>query len=35
MQDKKGHVGYVPVTYLMIIVDDALQEEERETTKNE
>ena len=31
----KGQVGYVPVAYLMIILDETVQEEESDTTKNE
>ena len=25
-EDKKGHVGYVPVPYVMIIMDETVQE---------
>ena len=35
VEDGKGHVGYVPVAYLMIIIDETLHEEERDTTKKE
>ena len=31
----KGQVGYVPADYLMIILDETLQEEERDTTRKE
>ena len=35
VEDGKGQVGYVPVAYLMIIVDETLQEEESGTTSKE
>ena len=28
VEDGKGQVGYVPVEYLMIIIDETLEEEE-------
>ena len=31
----KGQVGYVPAAYLMIIVDETLQEEDSDTTRKE
>ena len=33
--DEKGQVGYVPVAYLMIIIDETLHEEESVTTRKE
>ena len=33
--DGKGQVGYVPVAYLMIIIDETLHEEESDTTRKE
>ena len=30
-KDGKGHVGYVPAAYLMIILEDTPQEEESDT----
>ena len=35
VEDGKGQVGYVPVAYLMIIIDETLQEEETDTTRKE
>ena len=35
VEDGKGHVGYVPVAYFMIIIDETLQEEESDTTRKE
>ncbi len=35
VDDGNGHVGYVPVAYIMIITDDTLQEEESDTTRKE
>ncbi len=35
MEDGNGQVGYVPVAYLMIIIDETLQEEESDTTRKE
>ena len=32
VEDGKGQVGYVPVAYLMIIIDETRQEEESDTT---
>ena len=34
-ENGKGHVGYVPATYLMIIIDETLQEEDSDTTRKE
>ena len=34
-EDGKGQMGYVQVAYLMIIIDDNLQEEESDTTRKE
>ena len=34
-EDGKKQVGYVPSAYLMIIVDDTLQEEDSDTTRKE
>ena len=31
----KGQVGYVPAAYLMIILDETLQEEDNDTTRKE
>ena len=33
--DGKEQVGYVPATYLMIIIDETLQEEESDKTRKE
>ena len=33
--DGKGQVGYVPAAYLMIILDETLQEEESDTTRKQ
>ena len=33
VEDGKGQVGYVPAAYLMIIVDETLQEEESDTNR--
>ena len=35
VEDVKGQVGYVLVAYLMIIIDETLQEEENDTTRKE
>ena len=35
VEDGKGQVGYVPVAYLMLIIDETLQEEESDTTRKE
>ena len=35
VEDGKGHVGYMPVAYLMIIIDETLQEDESDTTRKE
>ena len=35
VEDGNGQVGYVPVAYLMIIIDETLQEEENYTTRKE
>ena len=35
VEDGKGQVGYVPVAYLMIIIDETRQEEESDTTRKE
>ena len=35
VEDGNGQVGYVPVAYLMIIIDETLQEEESDTTRKE
>ena len=35
VEDGKGQVGYVPVAYLMIVIDETLQEEESDTTRKE
>ena len=32
---RTAQVGYVPVAYLMIIIDETLQEEESDTTRKE
>ena len=34
-EDGKGQVGCVPVAYLMIIIDETLQEEDSDTTRKE
>ena len=34
-EDGKGQVGYVQAAYLMIILDETLQEEECDTTRKE
>ena len=34
-EDGKGQLGYVPAAYLMSNVDETLQEEESDTTRNE
>ena len=34
-ENGKGQVGYVPAAYLMIIIDDILQEEDSDTTRKE
>ena len=34
-EDGKGQVGYVPVTYLKIIIDVTRQEEESDTARKE
>ncbi len=34
-EDGKGQVGYVPSAYLMIIIDETLQEEDSDTTRKE
>ena len=34
-ENGKGQVGYVPAAYLMIIVDETLQEEDSDTTRKE
>ena len=34
-EDSKGEVGYVPVSYLMMIVDDTVQEEGCDKTRTE
>ena len=34
-EDNKGQVGYVPVAYLMIIMDEAVQEEGCDKTRKE
>ena len=34
-EDGKGQVGYVPSAYLMIIIDETLQEEDCDTTREE
>ena len=35
VENGKGHVGYVPAAYLMIIIDETLQEEDSDTTRKE
>ena len=35
VEDGKGQVGYVPVAYLMIIMDETRQEEESDTTRKD
>ena len=35
VEDGNGQVGYVPVAYIMIIIDETLQEEESDTTRKE
>ena len=35
MEGGNGQVGYVPVVYLMIIIDETLQEDESDTTRKE
>ncbi len=32
---RTGHVVYAPVAYLMIFIDETLQEEESDTTRKE
>ena len=34
-ENGRGQVGYVPASYLMIIIDDTLQEEDSDTTRKE
>ena len=34
-ENVKGHVGYVPAAYLMIILDETLHEEESDPTRTE
>ena len=34
-ENGKGQVGYVPTAYLMIIIDETLQEEDSDTTRKE
>ena len=34
-ENGKGQVGYVPAAYLMIIIDETLQEEDIDTTRKE
>ena len=34
-EDGKGQVGYAPSAYLMIIVNETIQEEDSDTTRNE
>ena len=34
-EDVKGHVGYVPAAYLMIILDETLHEEESDKIRTE
>ena len=34
-ENGKGQVGYVPASYLMIIIDETLQEEDSDTTRKE
>ena len=33
VEDGKGQVGYVPVAYHLIIIDETRQEEESDTTR--
>ena len=35
VEDEKGQAGYMLVAYLMIIIDETLQEEESDTTRKE
>ena len=35
VEDGKGQVGYVPAAYLMIIIDETRQEEERDATRKD
>ena len=35
VDDGTGQMGYVPVAYLVIIIDETLQEEESDTTRKE
>ena len=35
VEDGKGQVGYVPVAYFMIIIDETRQEEESDTTRKD
>ena len=35
VEDGKGHVGYVPAAYLMIIIDETHQEEENDTNRRD
>ncbi len=35
VEDGNGQVGYAPVAYLVIIIDETLQEEESDTTGKE
>ena len=34
-ENGRGHVGYVPAAYLMIIVDETHQEEENDTDRRD
>ena len=34
-ENGNGQVGYVPAAYLMIIIDETLQEEDSDTTRKE
>ena len=35
MEDDNGQVGYVPVAYIMIIIDETLHKEKIDTTRKE
>ena len=35
VEDGNGQVGYAPVAYLMIVIDETFQEEENDTTRKE
>ena len=35
LEDGKGEVGYVPASYLMIIIDETPEEEENDTNRKD